>query len=287
MSGIVLTGSTGQVGRAVQDHAALLGLEVHGLARGEADPVDLLDRDAVAAFVRARRPDAIVHAAALTDVDRCQLEPDLAQALNVDATALVAELAAEVGAHLVVVSTNYVFDGTQPEPYATDAPAHPISTYGRTKLAGEHAAGPDATVVRTAWVAGSHKPNLVRTVIGRADAGGELWFVDDQVSQATIAHELAPALLHLAAERAPGTWHVANPGIMSPYAWARTILEVSGRDPDVVQLAGPDHPERSRPAPRPRNGAFDLSRWQGGDGPALAPYPVALRQLLEDLGLLV
>lgn len=286
MTGLLVTGSTGQVGQAVTEHATQLGIEVHGLARGEADPCDLLDHDAVATLVRARRPSAIVHAAALTDVDRCQLEPELAQALNVDATAQLAELADEVGAHLVVLSTNYVFDGAQAEPYDVHDPAHPISTYGRTKLAGEHAAGGDAAVVRTAWVAGAHKPNLVRTVIGRADAGGELWFVDDQVSQATIAHELAPALVHLAQQRIGGVWHVANPGVMSPFAWARTILETSGRDPDVVQLAGPDHPERSRPAPRPRNGALRLDGWADSGGPALSPYPVALRHLLADLDLL-
>jgi dTDP-4-dehydrorhamnose reductase len=256
----VVTGSTGQVGRAVVAAARAAGHEVHGLARREPVPCDLTDLAALAHRLDALQPDAIVHAAALTDVDRCEQEPDLAALLNVGVTSAIARWAEGAGAHVVYVSTNYVFDGRAPQPYEVDAPTSPISVYGRTKAEGEVAAGAQASVARTAWVTSPLGPSLVHAVVRRGLAHERMQFLDDQFGQATVATDLAPALLHLAEERSPGTFHLTNPEHHTPLALARLVLELAGLDPQLVEPAPADHPERRRPAPRPRNGLFALDR---------------------------
>src|SRR5262249_46326525 len=153
-------------------------------------------------------PDCVIHTAAWTAVDACEADRDKAFEVNARGVRNVARACAEVSAHLVALSTDYVFDGMKPTPYVeTDAP-RPLSVYGASKLAGEHEArlalGDDATVVRTSWVFGMHGLNMVKTVLRLAEKDGVLRFVDDQIGHPTSSHDLAGMLRRLAVVRLPG-----------------------------------------------------------------------------------
>src|SRR5690606_7310710 len=136
---------------------------------------------------------------------------DRARTVNGLGPRRVVEAAREVGAHVVQISTDYVFDGTKTGPYLEDDPTNPLSVYGRSKLEGEQAVGPTDAVVRTAWVCGAHGANMVKTVLALADRP-ELAFVDDQRGCPSFTADLAVAIRRLALERLPGTFHVTNQG---------------------------------------------------------------------------
>src|SRR5579872_6720021 len=176
---VLVTGAGGQLGRDVVD---VLGgtTPLGGLDRGSSGGagsvsievvaadrarLDVINRDAVGSVMEAVRPDIVIHTAAWTAVDACEGDPDRAFAVNALGTRHVAEAARLAGAHLVYVSTDYVFDGTSPRPYREWDEPRPVSVYGRSKLAGERELGPDATVVRTSWVCGAHGANMVKTVL--------------------------------------------------------------------------------------------------------------------------
>lgn len=234
---VLVTGGNGQLGRDVRD--VLAGkTPVGGVADAEAatgvlppvragaydvlstdiDTLDLCDRDAVCSAVTIFRPELVLHGGAFTAVDACESDPDTAFAVNALGTRHVAEASAAVGAHLVYVSTDYVFDGSLGRPYVEWDQPGPRSVYGRSKLGGETEvrtlSGVDGTVVRTAWVSGAHGANMVKTVLRLADAtpAGTLRFVDDQHGCPTFTADLARALVRLGLDRRPGTFHVTNQG---------------------------------------------------------------------------
>ncbi|QYG92337.1 dTDP-4-dehydrorhamnose reductase [Iamia sp. SCSIO 61187] len=278
---ILVTGSAGQVGREVLDLARAQGHETAGLARQGPDPCDITDPEGVQRAVTEFGPDVVIHAAAMTDVDGCELEPDRARAINEGGTANVAEAADEAGAHLVYVSTDYVFDGETDGDYVeTDAP-NPLSGYGRSKLAGEAAAGPDATIVRTSWVCGVHGRNVVRTVLGLAAKGQPLRFVDDQVGQPTFVSDLAPRLLDLGADRRGGVWHVSNVGPMSWYAFVGEILDAGGYERSLVSPISTAELDPPRPAPRPRRSVLDGAALRAAGDPPMPPVRPSLDALVD------
>lgn len=280
MTRTLVTGSTGQVGQEVLAVAAGRGHRVEGLARGAAEPCDLRDRDAVLARVSAFRPDLIVHAGAFTAVDRCEAEPDLARAVNVAGTAHVAEAARAVGAHVVYLSTDYVYDGTKDGPYVETDPVNPLSVYGRTKLDGEGRLDGGWTVARTSWVCGAHGPNMVRTILRLAAGDGTLRFVDDQVGHPTFTADLAPRLLDLGQGRAAGVFHVTNAGAVSWHRFAREVLAAAGHDPDRVEPVATADLVPPRPAPRPANSVLENRALAAAGYPPLPDFRAALRALV-------
>ena len=279
---IAVTGSTGQLGRAVTAAARAAGHEVVGLSRREPEPCDLTDRAAVERCFDERPPALVVHAAGATDVDGCERDPAAARRLNVDATRHVVAAAARHGAHVVYVSTNHVFDGSLDRPYATDDVPNPPSVYGATKLEGERLVGPEATIVRTAWLSSTFGPNLVTAVLDAARTSGPLRFVTDERAQPTFAADLADAVLRLGAARAPGTWHVVNEGPVSAYELAREVLAAAGDDPDRVQAIGAAALPGRR-ARRPRNGVLDTGRLAREGGGALPHHAAALAAVVAAL----
>ncbi len=254
---VLVTGAGGQLGSDVVAACRAAGDEVLDLDRARCD---VTDRDQVFGPITWFRPDAVVHCAAWTAVDACEGDPERAFATNALAVRLVAEAAHRAGAHLVHVSTDYVFDGTLDRPYHEwDAPS-PTSTYGASKLAGEREAtalGADAAVVRTSWVCGEHGSNMVRTVLRLVDQHPTLAFVDDQVGHPTFTADLAPMLRRVALDRRSGVIHLTNAGAVSWYEFVRTIVELLGRDPDMVRPIGTADLDPPRPAPRPANSVLE------------------------------
>lgn len=251
---VFLTGAAGQLGTDLVERFTSAG---HDLTAVDIADVDLTARDDVLAAVAAAHPDVVVHPAAFTAVDRCETEPDTAFAVNVLGTRHVAEAARRVGARVLYVSTDYVFDGTKPDPYREWDTPNPQSVYGRSKLAGEHELDPGSTIVRTSWVCGHHGANMVKTILRIAAEPGRLTFVDDQRGHPTFTADLARVIETLVSEERPGLFHVTNQGAVSWYEFARAVLEAAGDDPARVDPCATEDLQPPRPAPRPANSVLD------------------------------
>jgi dTDP-4-dehydrorhamnose reductase len=248
--------------------------------------LDVTDRDAVIGAIDQIQPDVIVHAAAWTAVDACQADPDRAYQVNALGTRHVAEGAGLARAHLLFVSTDYVFDGTAPEPYREWDRPNPLSVYGRSKLGGEaevRAALPGATVVRTSWVCGAHGSNMVKTVLRLAAASPELAFVDDQHGSPTFTEDLAAMIVRLATARRPGLFHVTNQGATTWYRFARDVLAAAGLDPGRVRPIATADLQPPRPAPRPANSVLDNAALRLQGIPLLREYQAPLEQVVNQL----
>lgn len=276
MTRVLITGAEGQLGRELLE--AFAALDATGLGH---DRLDVADRDAVLGAVTGLRPDLIVHAAAWTAVDACEADPDRAFAVNTLGCRHVAEAARRVGAHVVAVSTDYVFDGTKDAPYDEWDEPNPRSVYGRSKLAGERELDPGSTVVRTSWVFGRHGGNFVKTVLRLASGPGELRMVDDQRGCPTAADDLAAQIRRLAGERRPGTFHVTNQGATSWCQLAREVLRLAGDDPArVTPIAST---ELARPATRPTNSVLDNRALRLSGIPLAPDHREPLERLVKEL----
>jgi dTDP-4-dehydrorhamnose reductase len=226
----------------------------------------------------------VIHAAAFTAVDACETDPDRAFAINAIGTRNIAEGARRYGSHLVVVSTDYVFDGTARRPYVEWDLPNPQSAYGLSKLGGEREAGPDATIVRTSWVSGAHGRNFVKTVLDLAsDPAKALRFVDDQRGKPTFTADLAGAILSLADSKLPGIFHVTNDGEASWFDLARAVLAASGGDPSRVQPISTSELDPPRPARRPANSVLDNAALRLLGLPVLPAWEDGLGRLVSAL----
>ncbi len=287
---VLITGAAGQVGREV---VAVLERRAAERRRGPAleavalgrDACDVARRDAVLAVVSGVEPDVVIHCAAFTAVDACESEPDRAYMVNALGTRHVAEAARRVGAHLVAVSTDYVFDGRSSQPYREwDAP-HPLSVYGASKLGGERECDPSATVVRTSWVCGRFGPNMAKTVLRLAAGEGPLRFVDDQHGSPTVAADLAEMLVTLGLERRPGLFHVTNTGATTWYGFARVVLAAAGGDPGRVEPIATGALVPPRPAPRPANSVLDNAALRLSGIALLPAWEESVARLIGELGM--
>jgi dTDP-4-dehydrorhamnose reductase len=278
---ILVTGAGGQLGT---DVLALGGR--HEMVAARRDVVDVGNRDSVLAALTSVSPDIVVHAAAWTAVDACESDPDRAFRVNALGCRNVAEGARLIGAHLVAVSTDYVFDGTKSEPYGEWDEPCPLSVYGRSKLAGEREITsmlPGASTVRTAWVNGVHGANMVKTILRLSAGDGELRFVADQKGCPTFTEDLAGMILHLGIARRPGLFHVTNQGPTTWYQFARDVLATAGRDPDrVVPIATADL-QPPRPAPRPANSVLDNAALRMSGIPLLPDHHEPLERTVKAL----
>ncbi len=275
---LFVTGSRGQLGRALARVAPALGHEFVGRDLPE---LDVTDADAVRRAVRDARPDAVVNCEAFTAVDAAEAEEARALAVNGTAVADLAAGADEAGALLVQISTDYVFDGRLDRAYREDDRTGPLSAYGRTKLAGEAAAGAAHRhlVVRTAWLFGEGQ-NFVEAIRRQITAGApSLRVVADQRGCPTYAGDLAFAVLRLLDVGARGTVHAVNAGDASWFEFAREIVRLLGATATVVPITTP---ESARPAVRPPRCVLDTTRLRALLGTGLRPWRDALAEYLRE-----
>ena len=260
---VLITGAAGQVGRGLIRTA---GNEAQLLTVSHKD-LDIADGDAVLAYVRAQAPEVIINAAAHTAVDRAESEPELARRVNADGPRHLAVAAREVGARLIHISTDFVFDGQASSPYQPESATAPLSVYGRTKLAGEQAVLETlpgrSVIVRTAWVYAAEGANFVRTMLRVMNANGTVRVVADQVGTPTAAVSLAETLWKIAGEpQIAGIHHWTDAGVASWYDFAVAIAEEGAAlnlvapTVTVTPIATADYPT---PARRPSYSVLDKS----------------------------
>jgi dTDP-4-dehydrorhamnose reductase len=192
----------------------------------------------------------------------------------------VAEAARIYGAHLVYLSTDYVFDGVAPRPYVEWDTPSPLSAYGQSKLGGERECPAGATIVRTSWVCGFGGNNMVKAALRLAEGDGPLRFVDDQHGSPTFTADLAAALVTLSTDRVPGIFHVTNGGATTWFGFVRAVLDIAGYDPGRVEAIATADLRPPRPAPRPHNSVLDNAALRLGGYPGLPDWRDGLERLI-------
>jgi len=279
---VLITGAGGQLGTDLRLECVGAGDDVVALTRPD---LDVGDRDAVRQAMDNARPDVVFHTAAWTAVDACESDPERAFRDNALAVRWVAGAATAAGAHLVHLSTDYVFDGTKDGAYHEWDRPNPMSVYGASKLAGEqeaHQHAPGCAVVRTSWVMGAHGTNMLKTVLALRERP-ELAFVDDQRGCPSFTADLAVGLRQLAIAGIPGTYHLTNRGPVSWFGFVRDVLEALGDDPGRVRAITTADLDPPRPAVRPANSVLGCLAWRGSQLPEMPHYRDALRAALGEL----
>jgi dTDP-4-dehydrorhamnose reductase len=274
MTRFLIAGARGMLGTDLV--AALAGRDVTALGRAE---LDITDADAVHAAVEGF--DVVINAAGYTRVDDAETHEAEAALANAVGASHVARAAAETGAILVHLSTDYVFDGKASTPYDEDAPTRPATAYGRTKADGERRvldAHPDGTfLVRTAWLYGQHGPNFVRTMLALGSERPEVSVVADQIGQPTWTTDLAKQIVTLVDSDAPfGIYHGTASGEASWFDFAREIFALGGLDPSHVLPS--DSASIVRPAQRPAYSVLGHDAWLDAGLAPMRDWRVALRE---------
>jgi dTDP-4-dehydrorhamnose reductase len=266
---LLVTGAAGMLGRDVMLAAGNAGHEVVGFGHAE---LDVADPAAVSAKVEAERPDVVINCAAWTDVDGAEEAEGEATHVNGAGAGNAAAAAAAVGASIVYVSSDYVFDGSKAAAYVETDQTAPLSAYGRSKLAGEEAtrlANKRHFIVRSAWLFGTGGPNFVETMLRLASDHGEVLVVRDQVGSPTYTWHLAYGIVRLIEGVEFGIHHMAAAGACSWYEFAREIFDQAKVECKVMSATTE---MLGRPAPRPaysaltsqREHAIVLPSWQDG-----------------------
>jgi len=268
----------------VVGHRGMLGNDLMSLygdqARGvDIDEIDITDPLSVRRVLTTLRPSVVINAAAYTDVDGCESNRETAMAVNGEGVAHLAMTTREIGALLVQVSTDYVFDGTKGAPYGEEDPCSPLSIYGESKYAGELNArvNPDHLIVRTQWLYGLKGKNFVETMLRLGGEKPELSVVDDQIGSPTWTVDLARAIALLIDRGCRGTFHAAGSGHCSWNEFARAIFEEAGMGVTVRPLSTA---ELNRPARRPLYSTLDCGKLLRETGFSLPPWRDSLRRYL-------
>ena len=289
---LLVTGRTGQVATSLVERAQGLR-DVELLAVGRPD-LDLAVSGRAAALIGAVRPDVVINTAAFTAVDAAEDYPDEAYRINAEAAGEIAAASASVGARLIHLSTDYVFNGTSDRPHGEDDPVGPLGVYGKSKLAGEVAvrlALPGATILRTAWVYSPFGQNFVRTMVRLGHERDEISVVDDQRGNPTSAFDLADAILALAARWSSGdavgegeTYHLAGPDAISWAGLAARVMDqlraIGLPAASVRPIASADWPTK---APRPTNSTLDTAKYRCDVGAALPSLDASLEHVVRRL----
>ena len=278
---ILVTGAYGQLG-----HDILLNLAARGI---EGIPADLAEFDITQAmateqFILAHRPDAVIHCAAYTAVDKAEDDPELCRLINQTGSENIARACKQIDAKMVYVSTDYVYPGTGETPYETDAPTGPLSVYGKTKRAGEQAVQSLLEryfIVRTSWVFGKNGNNFVKTMLRLGKEREELNVVCDQVGSPTYTVDLARLLVDMALTDHYGIYHATNEGFCSWAEFAEAIFQKAGLTTRVNPVTTDQYPVRAH---RPANSRLSKASLTQAGFALLPSWQDALDRYLVELG---
>ena len=277
---ILVTGAHGMLGTALvpvlEKHHQVWGL-------GSQD-CDIRDARAISAALRARRPQLVVHLAAYTDVDGCEANPQIAEETNSVGTRNIASACAEMGAAMLYLSTDYVFDGLKTGAYCEDDLPNPLSVYGRTKLMGEQqvrAILKRYCIVRTSWLYGPNSGNFVTTILELARRQKVLRVVNDQQGSPTFTRHLSLKIAELLDRQACGVYHITGSGACSWFEFARAIVDLWPLE--GVQVLPISTAESGRPAPRPANSMLENRALQQARLDLLPHWKVALAEYIDEI----
>ena len=273
---IYITGNKGQLGRNLIDV-----LDTHHLTGCDLPELDITNRAAIHVAITEAQPDAVIHAAAWTNVDGCAREPEKAYLANAIGTQNVALACAACDAPMVYVSTNEVFDGMASEPYHEWDQTHPINPYARSKVAGEWYVRNLLTrfyIARTAWLYDAGGRNFPHRIIELADERGALKVVTDEIGNPTYAPDLAQAIAALIQTEAYGVYHLTNSGYCSRYEFAQEILRLTNREHIPLEPITLD--QFQRPSTPPRFAPLTNTA-AAAHGITLRPWQTALADFLE------
>jgi len=278
MDRVLVLGVKGMVGSALM-RILSARFELIGLGHGQ---LDVADERETLQTIQGIRPSIVIHAAAYTDVDGCETNPDQAFRINSQGTLHVARACRQTAARLVYMSTDYVFDGEISRPYKENDPVNPISIYGKSKLEGEQHARrllDKLTIVRTQWLFGKGGKNFVTTVLNLARRSKPLTIVRDQIGSPTYAVDLSRAILRLLENGSHGVFHVANSLSCSWYDFAREIVKAAEiSDVEIIPVEGANF---GRPAPRPHYSVLGCQKLTRETGLTMRPWQKALREFLK------
>ncbi len=277
---VIILGAKGQLGRELAVRFGAL----HDVTGFDLPELDITDRDSVIDAVAAARAELVINAAAYTDVERAESEPELALRCNAAGAGHAAAAAAAVGAPVVYYSTDFVFDGMSPVPYtekATFLDLLPLSMYGRTKLLGESATrteNPKHFIVRTAWLYGPGGNNFIEKILAAAKARPELRVVSDEIGCPTHTWDLAEATAALCETAEPGTYHFVNGGSCSRCDLARAALELTGIGTPVHPCLAAEFPTAAR---RPARAVLSTEKYTNATGRTPRPWREALAHYIQ------
>lgn len=276
---ILVTGAHGQLGSDVIKELAARKLPHSGIGRAECD---ITDGDAVRRCLTTYGPDAVIHCAAYTAVDKAEDDAKLCEAVNAGGTRNIAQACREIGAKMVYIGTDYVFPGTGGNAFETDDPKGPLNIYGRSKLDGETAIKESLEnyfIVRISWVFGRNGNNFVKTMLQLGKERDEVNVVGDQIGSPTYTADLAPLLCDMIITEKYGTYHATNEGYCSWAEFAAEIFRQAGCSARVVPIVTLQYPSR---AARPLNSRLSKKSLDEVGFRRLPDWRDALKRFLEE-----
>jgi len=281
MTTILITGSNGQLGNEMQQ--AAVRFPNFNYIYTDVAELDICDKGALDAFVKANNVNVIVNCAAYTAVDKAEDDVELCYKINRDAVRNIAEVASENKVKVVHVSTDYVFDGTNYLPYTEDMPVCPATVYGKSKLEGEQALlenCKESVILRTAWLYSSFGNNFVKTMMKLGTERDSLGVIFDQVGTPTYAADLADAIMQLISSETfvPGIYHFSDEGVCSWYDFTKTIHRMANITCDVKPIETKDYPART---PRPHFSVLNKGKIKSTYGISIPHWEVSLEKCIQ------
>ncbi len=288
MQKVMITGASGQLGlalyRLLKDNPgyALLRTNAFASEDGTIQVLDITEEAAVNEYVRLHKPDIIINCAAMTAVDLCESEQEQAYHSNALGPKHLALAAEQIGAKLVHVSTDYVYDGQGKEPYTEEEAPNPVSVYGKTKLAGDEFVQSSCKryfILRTAWVYGEGK-NFVKTMLRLSENNSKIRVVADQYGTPTSALELARVIVFLMTTESYGIYHATCEGSTSWYGFAKTIFEEAGKTVDLEAIPTSEYKVAAK---RPMYSVLDNKALRERHGYVMQEWKAAFKEYMEEL----